>query len=288
MRRRSILVVAVIILIALCGALYLLGSSGTRGASSGAYAPSSTPVFVPASRGGMEDYSVEPSTQTVPTSTGETLQRLRKDYYITVQYEDPVGLASKLKGKVTELNGYVVSENLERSEERVVYYITFRVPNTAENEARMEEFLKAYRIKSLRLETEDVTSQYNQIMAEIESLEAEKAKLMEFYDMAKDVEELMALENRISSINSRLNYLYLQKDYYEKVTDYVTYHVTIESKERPAFELETHFRERIYAAIGVVIALLELAVAAVVVLLPLLPMVYIAKRLYDRYAPRRE
>lgn len=74
--------------------------------------------------------------------------------------------------------------------------------------------------------------------------------------MAKDVEELMALENRISSINSRLNYLYLQKDYYEKVTDYVTYHVTIESKERPAFELETHFRERVYTAIGVVIVLL--------------------------------
>lgn len=229
-----------------------------------------------------------PTTQTVPTATKTKIQRLKKDYYITIQDEDPIKAASDIKERVSSVGGYIVSENLDRSEKRIVYYLEFRVPNTAENEQKLGSFLNTYNVKSLRLETQDVTSQYNQIMAEIESLETEKRQLLEFYNLSKDVEDLVMIENRISSINSRLNYLYLQKDYYEKTTNYITYHVTIESKEKAVFEVETNFKATIYRAVGILLGIVNAAIILLIVLSPLALILILGKRIYDRYHPKEK
>jgi len=121
-------------------------------------------------------------------------------------------------------------------------------------------------------------------VAEIESLKAEKAKLLEFYNLSNDVDDLIMLENRISSINSRLNYLYLQKDYYEKVTDYITYHVTVESKEKPVFEVELGFRETVYRAIAALVVILNAFIALAIVVSPFAVLAAVGKKLYDRRA----
>ncbi|AIF70052.1 hypothetical protein PAP_08320 [Palaeococcus pacificus DY20341] len=229
-----------------------------------------------------ETATVATHAQTTQTAQGVP-QRLKKDYYVLIQDEAPINVASEIKKEVSILGGYVISENLDKSEERVVYYLEFRVPNTVENEGKIGALFERYNVKSLRLETQDVTSQYNKIVAEIESLEAEKAKLLGFYNLSNDVDDLMMLENRISSINSRLNYLYLQKDYYEKVTDYITYHVTVESKEKPVFEVELGFRETVYKAVIILIGIINGLIALAIIASPFVVLLIIGKKLYDRY-----
>ncbi|WP_206205293.1 MULTISPECIES: DUF4349 domain-containing protein [unclassified Thermococcus] len=233
-------------------------------------------------------YTKPTATQTSVGTTGyekpqEIIQRLKKDYYVVIQDESPEKVAGEIKAEVYSLGGYVISENLDKSEERVVYYIEFRIPNTVENENKVGTLLEKYNVKSLRLDTQDVTSKYNQILAEIESLEAEKNKLLEFYNLSKDIDDLMRIESRISSINSRLNYLYLQKDYYEKVTDYITYHVTIESKEKPVFEIDLGFRKTIYQAVAILLMVIEGILALLIIISPFAVLYLIGRNIYRRF-----
>ncbi|AHF80915.1 DUF4349 domain-containing protein [Thermococcus paralvinellae] len=211
------------------------------------------------------------------------VQRPKKDYYVVIQDESPEKVANEIKAEIYSLGGYVISENLDKSEERVVYYIEFRIPNTAENENKVGTLLEKYNVKSLRLDTQDVTSKYNQILAEIESLEAEKNKLLEFYNLSKDIDDLMRIESRISSINSRLNYLYFQKDYYEKVTDYITYHVTIESKEKPVFEIDLGFRKTIYQAVTILLMIIRGIIALLIIVSPFAVLYLVGRKLYKKY-----
>ncbi|MBO8175438.1 MAG: DUF4349 domain-containing protein [Thermococcus sp.] len=218
----------------------------------------------------------------------EVIQRLKKDYYVIIQDETPEKVANEIKAEVYSLGGYVTSENLDKSEERVVYYIEFRIPNTAENENKVGALLEKYNVKSLRLDTQDVTSKYNQILAEIESLEAEKKKLLEFYNLSKDIDDLMRIESRISSINSRLNYLYLQKDYYEKVTDYITYHVTIESKEKPVFEIDLGFRKTVYQAVAILLMIIRGIIALLIILSPFAVLYLVGRKIYKHIEKSKE
>lgn len=216
----------------------------------------------------------------------EVIQRLKKDYYVVIQDENPEKAANEIKAGVYSLGGYVISENLNKNEGRTVYYIEFRLPNTAENENKVGMILKKYNVKSLRLETQDVTSKYNQILAEIESLEAEKKKLLEFYNLSKDVDDLLRIEYRISEINSRLNYLYLQKDYYEKVTDYITYHVTIESKEKPVFEIDFGIMKTIYQAVAALLVILRGILFLLIISPPFVILYLFGMKLHRRYLKR--
>ncbi|WP_324736656.1 DUF4349 domain-containing protein [Thermococcus sp. SY098] len=219
-------------------------------------------------------------------NTGGGIQRLKKDYYVVIQDENPERVASEVKAEIYSLGGYVISERLTRGQDRTVYYLEFRIPNTAENENKVGMILRKYEIKSLRLDTQDVTSKYNQILAEIESLEAEKKKLLEFYNLSKDVDDLLRIEYRISEINSRLNYLYLQKDYYEKVTDYITYHITIESKEKPVFEIDLDFRKTIYQAVTILIMIIRGILALLIIISPFAVLYLVGRKLYKKYGIR--
>ncbi|RLF91092.1 hypothetical protein DRN43_00365 [Thermococci archaeon] len=279
-------VLIVMVLIFLAGMIYIGGLFKTGGATyqRGYSKPSSRPL-----------YATETATASIPTATGptattvkEVVQRLKKDYYITIQDDDPIKVASDIKSQISSMGGYVVSENLDRSERRIVYYMEFRIPNTLENEQKLGSFLNAYNVKNLRLETQDVTSQYNQIMAEIESLETEKKQLLEFYNLSKDVNDLIMIENRIASINSRLNYLYLQKDYYEKTTNYITYHVTIESKEKPVFEVDTNFKATIYRALEILLGMINAGIVLLIVGSPVALLLIVGKKIYDRYHVKKK
>ena len=243
-----------------------------------AYAPTYTKPTVTQTSGGITNNE----------KSKEVIQRLKKDYYVVIQDENPEKVANEIKAGVYSLGGYVISENLNKNEGRTVYYIEFRIPNTAENENKVGMILKKYNVKSLRLETQDVTSKYNQILAEIESLEAEKKKLLEFYNLSKNIDDLMRIESRISSINSRLNYLYLQKDYYEKVTDYITYHVTIESKEKPVFEIDLGFRKTVYQAVAILLMIIRGIIALLIILSPFAVLYLVGRKIYKHIEKSKE
>lgn len=252
-------------------------------------------VYTPAAKKGM-GFEILPQKQVqyTPTATlatpeykqvtGEILvQRLKKDYYITIQDDDPISVAEAIKKKVSSLNGYVITEELSKSKSLTVYYIEFRIPNDAASEGEMGALLKSFNVKELRLESEDVTSRYNQIIAEIQSLEEELKHLQEFYSKAEDVNDLMNIERRISEVNSRLNYLYLQKDYYEKVTDYITYHVRIESREEPVFEAELNLMKTIYQAVYALILIIRGLIALIIISLPFVGLYLLGKTIYKKY-----
>lgn len=87
---------------------------------------------------------------------------------------------------------------------------------------------------------------------------------------------------RLNSINSRLNYLPPNKDYYEKVTDYITYHVTIESKEKPVFEIDLGFRKTIYQAVTILLIIIRGIIALLIVISPFAVLYLVGRKLYKK------
>ncbi|MBE6143486.1 MAG: DUF4349 domain-containing protein [Erysipelotrichaceae bacterium] len=147
----------------------------------------------------------------------------------TVKYEINVKEAlapaiNAITNEVYTLNGYVYYSN------ESLNYATYIYKVPAEN---LNAFLNAVDenegISSKNISSEDVTSAYNELEAEIEVLEANRAAYVKMLEKdGLSLNEIMSLNDKISSIDTRLKKIYKDLDAYNARIDYAT--VTIDYK----------------------------------------------------------
>lgn len=145
----------------------------------------------------------------------------------TVKYEINVKDAlaptiNEINDEVYTLKGYVSSSN------ESLYYATYvyKVPASDLN-----TFLNAVDecegVSSKNISSEDVTSAYNELEAEIEVLEANRAAYVKMLEKeGLSLSEIMSINDKISSIDTRLKKIYKDLDAYNSRIDYAT--VTIQ------------------------------------------------------------
>ena len=119
-----------------------------------------------------------------------------------------------LKTKVDELGGWVAGDYLsssyrygessERGGEVRYVSMTLRIPS-----GKLDSFLEyadsATNVTSKSSTTEDVTLRYTDISAKIQAKETEVAKLQSFMEEAENVEDLLAIEERLSDAQYELD-----------------------------------------------------------------------------------
>lgn len=134
------------------------------------------------------------------------------------------------------LNGYIQSSDIRK----YTHYtgdgeyrnatIIIRIP--AEN---LETFLthteSAGNIVSSKLDSEDITTQYYDLVADIEALEAQEDRLIELYKKAETISDLITIEQRLSSIRNQINKAKMTLENYDLLTTYSTVTIQIEEVE---------------------------------------------------------
>lgn len=176
----------------------------------------------------------------------------RKIIYTTqlnVETRDFDSSHSLLRQAASDLGGYLESsttygsaENGNRSASD-----TYRIP--AEH---YQEFLNAVgdvgSITYRSEQTEDITSQYVDVQARLESLTAQRTRLEELRAQADNLEDLLTIESQLSDVQYQIESYTAQQKLYDNQVNYCT--VDVELSEVNAYTPANTFASRLSSAFG--------------------------------------
>lgn len=162
----------------------------------------------------------------------------------TEQFDDAI---STIRGLLDTAGGYVSSTSQWGSSSdgsrRGSY--TCRVPSD-----HYREFISglsgAGNVYSLNEYTDDITTQYVDVQARLDSLEVQKERLEELAAEAEDIEVLLSIEDKLSDVLYQIESYTAQMRTYDNQVDYST--VTIDLREVSKVSEGTTFGTRIRAA----------------------------------------
>jgi hypothetical protein len=107
-------------------------------------------------------------------------------------------------------------------------FIVVRVP-AAKYQAFIDEAAKLGKVLIQTESTDDVTQQHIDLTARLDNLKAEEARLREFFAKAKNVTEMLQIENELSRVRGEIESMAAQVAYLERQAAMAT--VTIELSE---------------------------------------------------------
>ena len=281
-RWKAVLSVAaflIMLTIPACGA-----SSGSSASDSAAWSNS-----MPGEEAVQEAGVYEEAAETDMGSGSETAaldenavsdRKLIKNVSMAVETEDYTGLVSNIQSRVEELGGY--TESFEAYNESSVgnrsASLTLRIPAD-----RLDEFVSQVEeisnIVSRQETVEDVTLTYVDLESRRRMYEEEEDRLLSLLEQAETLEEIIALESRLTEVRYQLESMESQLRTMDNQVNYSTVYLSIDEVERytpPAEKgtwerIRTGFTENVYRVgngikeffIGFVISLPILLVLAV-------------------------
>ena len=132
-----------------------------------------------------------------------------------------------LEANVKKYGGYIQGSSISSNRnDRRYYDACIRIPAESYN-----EFLNATKenvnVIFYSENTDDITEKYTDIQARINSLKAEEAKVLEFYDKANNLEELMSVESRLTDIRYEIDSLETKIKNYDLLVNYSTLNIGI-------------------------------------------------------------
>ncbi len=144
--------------------------------------------------------------------------------------EFDVSLAN-IKAEIEKYGGEITNSDLWRSGDDSYEYrvmdIEIRVP--AENYSSLLSGVEsAANVRSMNEYSEDVTTQYIDVTARIDSLKAQEERLIELLDMAQNITEIMEIEYQLSNVRYERESYEQQRIYLERQTSMSTIYLTLE------------------------------------------------------------
>lgn len=184
-------------------------------------------------------------------------RKLIKTVYMELQTKEFDSVLEALPGKVEELGGYI--ENSTLSGSSYYYESTRSADYTARIPAdRLDEFVEivgglgnvSYKSESV----EDVTLQYVDTESRKKALETEQERLLELLEQAENMEDLLAIESKLSDVRYELENYGSQLRLLDNQIDYSSVSIHIEeveriteTKDRTFFEeVEDRFSDSLY------------------------------------------
>lgn len=200
----------------------------------------------------------EAATGSEAVEVQDTARKLIKNVDLNVETETFDELLSTVENKTESLGGYIESSYTYNGSS---YYgggrrnasLTIRIP--AE---KLEEFLSTVaevsNVTSRNERVTDVTLQYVDLESHKKTLLAEQERLLELLDEAETIEDIIALEGRLSEVRYQIESMESQLRTYDNQVNYSTVYLEIEEvnkitpvKEQSVGEkIVTGFTENLY------------------------------------------
>lgn len=246
------------------------GYDSTEAYAPGGYAPSDYAYA-------QSDYS--PNTQEPSQNEGSEFRDPRKIIYrceTSIETVDFEASAAALMDYIAQCHGYVASSYISNGG----YYssstrnmtVTARIPREY-----YEEFLAKRTdlgaVVYFSESTEDVTGQYIDISARLESLKIQEERLLALIKEAKDLEEMLLLEDKLTDVRYSIESAQSSLKTYDDLIAYCTVEINIREVLK-ASNVNTGFgykvRERFVSTWAGFVNFLQDLILAVISLLPVL------------------
>ena len=170
-------------------------------------------------------------------------RKMIRRVYLAMETKEYDALTTAISAQVALLGGYI--ENSEQSGGSYIYddmgqpaprgnrsaYVVARVPRD-QVDAFIEGVSKLGSVRSRQDSVEDVTLQYVDIESHKKSLLVEQERLLELLGRAEQLEDIIALEARMSEVRYQLESYESQLRVYDNQIDYSTVTISVDEVER--------------------------------------------------------
>ena len=165
-------------------------------------------------------------------SAQSSSRKLIKNVNLNVETEEFDKFMANIESKVTSLGGYVeMSEisgrSLYNTTSNRYASITARVPND-KLDAFVESVTSQSNITNKTMSTEDVTLQYADTQAHIDSLKTEQQRLNDLILKAEDLDTLLTLEARLTEVSYQIESYERQIRSLDNKVDYATIYIYVD------------------------------------------------------------
>lgn len=193
-----------------------------------------------------EGYS-SASAQKANSSAYFDTRKLIKTVNLDVETQEFDGLLNSLEAQVEQLGGYIESMNTYNGsrysyssrEATRTSNLTVRIPQK-ELSGFVDAVSAAGNVVSRSENVEDVTLSYVDIESRKKALETELERLQSFLEKAESLEDIITLEDRMSTVRYQLESMASQLRTYDNKVDFATVYMSIrEVKELTPVEEET-------------------------------------------------
>ena len=179
---------------------------------------------------------------------------------ITIQTLEYDKAKASIHAKIKSAGGFIESENendndynwynytSSSSRQTRTLYITARVPS-----AQFEPFLDSIsgdgKVLSRSVNAENISQVYADTKTYKEALEKEEARLLQMMDKAETIEDMIAVESRLSTVERQLNQYKTSLATMDKQVEYSTISISLEEVKRYSQEVqEVTFAEQVSRA----------------------------------------
>ncbi len=165
----------------------------------------------------------------------ENGRKLIRTIYLSLQTTDFDSVLSDLSAKTTELGGYIENSSVSGNS---YYYqntryasYTIRIPSD-----QLDQFVTVVsglgNVTQKNESVEDVTLQYVDVESRKKALETEQDRLLELLSQAENMEDLLAIESKLSDVRYELENYGSQLRMLDNQIDYSTVNVDVDEVER--------------------------------------------------------
>ena len=187
-----------------------------------------------------DTYESEEEAGSITSDSGietvdQTGRKLIKTVYLSMQTKEFDTVLDGLSAKVQETGGYTESSSVSGSsyyyDSTRNAYFTIRVPSQ-----RLDEFIDVVsglgNVTQKSENVEDVTLQYVDAEGRKKTLETEQERLIQLLEQAENMEDLLAIESKLSDVRYELENYGSQLRLLDNQIDYSTVNVEITEVER--------------------------------------------------------
>ena len=152
-------------------------------------------------------------------------RKLIRTVYLSLQTTEFDSVLSNLSEKTAELGGYIENSSVSG------HSYTIRIP-TAELNQFVDVVSEIGNVTQKNESVEDVTLQYVDVESRKKALETEQERLMELLSSAENMEDLLAIESKLSEVRYELENYGSQLRMLDNQIDYSTVNVDVDEVER--------------------------------------------------------
>ena len=151
---------------------------------------------------------------------------------MNVETDDLDTLTDNLNQKINSLGGYVEDQSIHNgsnfsSRRYRSANLTVRIPDE-KADTFTGEVAGMANVVSQNLRREDITLKYVATSSRVTALETEEARLLELMAMAKNMEDLLLIEKRLTEVRTELEQVTSQLRLYDNLIDFGTIHLNLQ------------------------------------------------------------
>jgi len=188
------------------------GSSTSKSSLNSAYLPVAKQIAE--SNGGVKTLSVLPDEAAPVADVTNRMVIKSSNLSLLVTKVDDV--QKKILKKVENLGGYMVSVELSNPQDAATATVIVRVPAKTLDQALDYVRSVSAKVISENLQGYDVTDEYTDLQARLDTLNKTKIKFEQIMDRALLIPDILEVQRELISLQSQIDSIKGQQQYYEK------------------------------------------------------------------------